>query len=87
LLQWDSKHNVTIESLADGVEETAVLGLASPPSGPPLLSAVGDIGGFVHKSLTAAPAEDFQNPAFTSTGDIDFAGKKPNLFVRVATDS
>ncbi|KAH6913941.1 hypothetical protein BKA70DRAFT_649198 [Coprinopsis sp. MPI-PUGE-AT-0042] len=87
LLQWDVKRNVTIQSLADGVEETSILGLASPPSGPPLLSAVGDIGGFVHSSLNAAPAHDFQNPKFTSTADIDFAGKKPNIFVRVATDS
>lgn len=43
--QWDLKHNVSVSSLADGLEETAVLGLISPHSGPPLVSAVGDIGG------------------------------------------
>lgn len=38
-------HNVTIKSLADGIEETSVQGLVSPPSGPPLISAIGDVGG------------------------------------------
>lgn len=43
--QWDTARNVTLKSLADGVEEMAVLGLVSPPSGPPLISAIGDVAG------------------------------------------
>jgi xyloglucan-specific exo-beta-1,4-glucanase len=46
LLNWDTKHNVTVKSLATGIEEEAVLGLLVPPGGPPLLSVVGDDGGF-----------------------------------------
>ena len=46
LLKWDSVHNVTLESLATGIEEEAVTGLLVPPGGPPLLSVVGDDGGF-----------------------------------------
>jgi xyloglucan-specific exo-beta-1,4-glucanase len=46
LLNWDSIHNVTLESLATGIEEEAVQGLLVPPGGPPLLSVVGDDGGF-----------------------------------------
>ena len=45
LLKWDTTHNVTLESLADGIEETSVQNLISPPTGPPLLSALGDIEG------------------------------------------
>lgn len=45
LLKWDSAHNVTLKSLADGIEETSVQGLISPPTGPSLISALGDIQG------------------------------------------
>ena len=45
LLNWDSKHNVTLKSLADGIEETSVQGLVSPPTGPSLFSSIGDVGG------------------------------------------
>ena len=47
LLKWDSgaSHNVTLKSLADGIEETSVQGLISPPSGPQLISAIGDVDG------------------------------------------
>jgi xyloglucan-specific exo-beta-1,4-glucanase len=88
LLQWDSVHNVSISSLAEGIEETAVLGLISPPTGPSLLSAVGDIGGFQHLSLTQAPATSFTNPTWSTTVDIDFAGQDPTNIVRIGnTDS
>ncbi|KAF5317019.1 hypothetical protein D9611_004002 [Ephemerocybe angulata] len=85
LLQWDTKHNVSLSSLADGIEETAILGLISPPSGPPLVSAVGDIGGFVHQSLDVAPSNSHQNPNWASASDIDYAGNKPSYVVRVGT--
>jgi xyloglucan-specific exo-beta-1,4-glucanase len=38
-------HNVTLKSLANGIEETSVQGLISPPSGPSLISAIGDVAG------------------------------------------
>lgn len=45
LTSWDTIGNVTLESLADGIEEESVQSLISPPTGPSLISAVGDDGG------------------------------------------
>ncbi|KAI5117689.1 hypothetical protein M0805_003479 [Coniferiporia weirii] len=83
LLKWDSTHNVTISSLANGIEETSVQGLISPPTGPSLLSAVGDIGGFVHNSLTTPPSTGFTNPTWSTTVDLDYAGNDPTNIVRI----
>ncbi|KAL5357701.1 Avicelase III [Aspergillus floccosus] len=82
LLKWDTAHNVTLKSLAVGVEEMAVLGLITPPGGPTLLSAVGDVGGFYHTDLDKAPSQSFHTPTYGTTNDIDYAGNKPSNIVR-----
>ncbi|KAI5780984.1 hypothetical protein EDC01DRAFT_262090 [Geopyxis carbonaria] len=90
LLKWDTVHNVSIASLADGIEETAVLGLAAPPGAPGgslLLSAVGDVGGFRHTSLTTAPTSEFLTPAYTTNSDLDYAGNVPKTVVRIGNDA
>lgn len=81
--QWDSGGKFTIEPMVQGLEETAVNDLASPPSGAPLLSALGDIGGFRHTDLTKVPSMMFTSPNFTSSTSLDFAQKKPDTVVRV----
>ncbi|KAI9739785.1 MAG: Xyloglucanase [Cirrosporium novae-zelandiae] len=87
LEKWDTIHNVTISSLADGIEETAVQSLTCPSGGPLLLSAVGDVGGFRHTSLTTAPTKEFMTPEYTTNSDIDYAGNTPTEIVRVGSDS
>lgn len=82
LTKWDTVHNVTVKSLATGIEETAILGLTVAPGGPPLLSAVGDIGGFYHKDLDVAPDQMFQTPSYGTTDSIDYAGNKPSNIIR-----
>lgn len=67
---------------AQGLEETVVLALASPPSGPPLISGLGDIGGFTHEDLTKSP--DVQHSTANTTG-VDYAALAPNIMARVGS--
>ncbi|MGA3181243.1 MAG: carbohydrate-binding protein [Verrucomicrobiota bacterium] len=62
---------------ADGIEETAVLALASPPWGAHLISGVGDVGGFTHEDFGVSPASFHTNPSFNNTTSIEFANLKP----------
>lgn len=84
LLNWDSKHNVTLKALPVGIEETAVLGLISPPTGTAhLLSVVGDIGGWVHTSFTSPPSKSFATPTYGTTTSIDYAGNNSSQVIRL----
>src|SRR5262249_55520699 len=83
LTLWDTGGTIHISSMASGIEETSVLDLISPPSGAPLLSAQGDVGGFRHDSVTTAPAAMFTAPIFTSGTSIDYAELNSNFIVRV----
>ncbi|MEV6957869.1 cellulose binding domain-containing protein [Streptomyces sp. NPDC051207] len=83
LTNWDSGAKFTITPMVRGLEETAVNDIASPPSGAPLLSALGDIGGFRHTDLTKVPAMMYTQPNFTSTTSLDYAESNPNTVVRV----
>jgi hypothetical protein len=70
---------------AQGIEETVVQALVSPPSGPAnLLSAVDDLGNFQHLDVTKSPAAGaMSNPRFSSGTSIDFAQSMPNIVARV----
>ena len=73
---------------AQGLEETAVLDLVSPPQGAQLLSALGDIGGFRHDDLTVSPIQgQYSNPMISSTESIDFAGTSSKFVVRIGNGS
>ncbi|KAJ3790251.1 hypothetical protein GGU10DRAFT_420536 [Lentinula aff. detonsa] len=87
LTKWDSEHLITLESLADGIEETSVQNIVAPPTGPLLLSVVGDDEGFEHTSLTTPPAQEFQNPEWATAVDIDYAGNSPTDIVRIGNNA
>jgi len=73
LTKWDTVHNVSIHSLAVGIEEMAVLGLASPPGGPELLAAVGDDCGFTFRTsddLGTSPSTPWMTPIWASSSDV-----------------
>ncbi len=65
-----------------GIEQTAIITLASPTSGAPLISGFGDIGGFRHDDLRVSPAKVHTNPYLTNTNNLDYAGMAPRIVVR-----
>jgi hypothetical protein len=72
------------QNMCKGIEETVSLDLLSPPQGVPLVSAIGDYGGFVHYNLDASPtAGNSVNPRFANTDAVACAELNPNIMVRV----
>lgn len=80
----DQDQAVDFRFTNEGLEETAVLTLQSPPEGAPLLSGVGDICGFRHDDLDAPPARGaYSKPGCNGTTGLDFASRQPSFVVRV----
>jgi photosystem II stability/assembly factor-like uncharacterized protein len=67
---------------ANGIEETAVLSLISPPAGAHLVSGVADIGGFRHDDITVSPRAGMSLPDIGSVS-IDFAENSPSIMARI----
>jgi hypothetical protein len=88
----DSTKKVIFKSVAQGIEECAVLSLVVPPitsgtgSNVKLVSGVGDIGGFAHTDLQT-PTQMFLTPRFTTTSSIDYAELDPKQMIRVGSAS
>jgi hypothetical protein len=69
---------------AKGIEETVANALMSPSTGPPLVSGVWDLGGFVHTSLTSSPAGGMsENPLLNKGSGLDYAKSSAATLVRV----
>ncbi len=68
-----------------GIEQTAIISLASPTGGAPLISGFGDIRGFVHDDLGLSPSYGHQGLATHNTNQIDYAGRNPAVVVRSGT--
>ena len=65
-----------------GLEETVIDELISPPTGAPLLSAIGDLGGFRHDDLAVSPTSGAFQPFHGSNPGIAFAELAPTRMVR-----
>jgi xyloglucan-specific exo-beta-1,4-glucanase len=86
MTEFDAGRRTRWNPEAEGIEETAVLALASPPWGDAhLISGVGDIGGFTHVDLSVSPPVH-TNPMFSNTNAIALAWKAP-VVVRTGTAS
>jgi len=69
--------------MSTGIEETVALELLSPTQGAPLITAIGDYGGFVHWDLDKPAAGSFDNPRFGNTNGVASGEKNPAVIVRV----
>jgi len=85
LTDWDKGKRINIEVMAEGIEECAILDLVSPTEGAPLISGMGDIGGFIHNDLNRAP-NMIVNPKITGVNSIDYAAAKPSYIIRMGGD-
>lgn len=65
-----------------GIEETVVLALVSPTDGPPLVSGLGDIGGFVHEDLHESPKVKHPNG---NTVSVAYAELAPAIMARTGS--
>lgn len=83
--------NTLLESWTGVVTGLIKVGTASPEgraitfTGVPLISGLGDVCGFVHTSLTAAPTAQFLNPSCGNTNGLDYAKNVPSTIVRVGS--
>jgi photosystem II stability/assembly factor-like uncharacterized protein len=74
--------------LVPGLEETVALQLDSPADGAPLITAIGDYGGFVHWDLDhPAPEGSSAPPRFGNTTGVVSAALRPSIVVRVGVSA
>lgn len=73
--------------MTTGVEETVALELLSPSKGAPVITAIGDYGGFVHWNLDKPATGSFDNPRFNNTNGVACAANNPEIIVRVGRSS
>lgn len=67
----------------EGLEETVALELVAPP-GEPLISTIGDIGGFRHDDLDHAAASRYFDPHGGTNRGLDYAELQPTILVRTS---
>lgn len=82
LTAMDSARNTHWTVGANGIEETVILCVVSPPEGAHLLSGMADLGGFRHDNFEVSPTP-FLNPQMTEIPSLDYAGANPLLVARV----
>ncbi|MFC8680101.1 carbohydrate-binding protein [Microbacterium ureisolvens] len=87
LTAWDEPGGVIhLTPEAFGIEETAIQDLVAPAGSVDLVSAMLDLGGFVHDDLGTVP-QSFQAPYFGGGTSVDVAGLEPAVIVRAGTDA
>ncbi len=87
LTAWDEPGGVIhIEPAAQGIEETAIQDLVAPAGEVDLVSAMLDLGGFVHEDVDTV-VNTFQDPYFGGATSVDVAGLAPGTITRAGTNA
>lgn len=86
LTDWSVENPVLFSVGAQGIEETAVQDLVTPPvDGVVVVSAMYDLGGFVHTDVAVAPDLP-RDPYLGDSTSVDYAELEPEVLVRAGRD-
>ena len=86
LTDWDRDGGrVLLTPSAQGIEETAIQDLAAPAGEVDLVSAMYDLGGFVHDDIDEVPGM-IEDPYLGDASSVDIAGLDQDIFVRAGID-
>lgn len=78
----DRHQTVDFDFANANLEETVVLGLESPGTGPHVLMAAGDVGGAAFDDFSKSPSHGLFTPENKTNQGVAFAALKPNVVVR-----
>lgn len=78
---------VLFDFAVEGLEEAATLQLVSPPVGPRVMAAFGDIGGAAWSDISKTPSSGLFTPTTETNYSIDYAGLKQSFMVRVTNNT
>ncbi|WP_443750431.1 exo-alpha-sialidase [Asticcacaulis solisilvae] len=78
----DTGGTVAFDFADANIEETVVLGLESPPVGPRVLMAAGDVGGTAFDDFSKSPSHGLFTPENKTNQSVAFAALKSNVVVR-----
>ena len=79
----DSVGRVDFDFNDANLEETVILGLESPPAGPRVMAAVGDVGGGAWDDITTGPSRLF-TPEHETNQSVAYAALNPEIMARTA---
>src|SRR6185437_1309172 len=65
------------------LEETVILGLESPPAGPRVMAAAGDVAGGAWDDVTTGPSRLF-TPEYETNQSVAYAALRPQIMARTA---
>jgi photosystem II stability/assembly factor-like uncharacterized protein len=79
----DKGRKVDFDFADANLEETVILGLESPLSGPRVMAAAGDVGGGAWDDVTTGPSRLFA-PEYETNQSVAYAALKPEIMARTA---